>query len=340
LEYREVVPAVKKKVTINDIAHRADVSPRTVSRVLANDANVGAITRKRILDIAREEGFSVNMLARGLKTRKNKLIIAFAGGETYWGSYYTSLFAELIREARRLGYQMVIAAAGNGGFREKDDSILKLLKFGLADGAILCDVKDDDQRIAYFEKNDIPFVSIAAHEGDSSVEADNRALGSMGAAYLYDKGKRDIVFLLGSKEYTLNRRRGSGFAESFGGGRSDARARVIYGVDDIDRAYETTRGLLEDKGPDAIFISGDEEAMGVFRAIKERGLSIPRDIGVLGLDNGVVNEYLVPRLTTIELSPHLLARYAFAVIYSKLEEGDKSLQQVTLTPQLVERGSV
>jgi LacI family transcriptional regulator, purine nucleotide synthesis repressor len=78
----------------------------------------------------------------------------------------------------------------------------------------------------------------------------------------------------------------------------------------------------------------------VFRAVKERGLRIPQDIGVLGLDNGVVNEYLVPRLTTVELPPRLLARYAFAVLYSKLEQGEAALQQVTLAPQLVERGSV
>jgi Transcriptional regulators len=329
-----------RKVTINDIARNAEVSARTVSRVLANDPKVSAATRKKILDLAREEGFSVNMLARGLKTRKNKLVVTFAGNESYWSSYYSSLFADLIREARRLGYQMVITAAGSEGFGERDDSILKLLKFGLADGAILCDVKDGDERVDYFDRNGIPFVSIVGHEGLSSVEADGRALGAIGAAYLYGKGKRDVALLLGPRDYPLNRRRGAGFEDFFAQRKGEARSRVLFGIDDIDSAYEGARELLSGDRPDAIFIAGDEEALGVFHAIKEKGLRIPRDIGVLGIDNGMVNEYLVPRLTTVELPPRLLARYAFAVLYSKLELGEDALQQLTLAPVLVERGSV
>jgi DNA-binding LacI/PurR family transcriptional regulator len=330
-----------KKVTINDIARIAKVSARTVSRVLANDARVSEGTRKLILDIAKEKGFSVNMLARGLKTRKNKLVITFAGDDTYWGSYYTSLFANLIRGARQLGYQMVISATGSEGFGEKkDDSILKLLKFGLADGAVICDVKKDDKRIEYFQKNNIRFVSISRQDDISFVEADSGALGAMGASYLYSKGKRNIAFLIGSEVYLLNKLRGEAFEDFFATHGRDATARVIYGIDGIDLAYEKTRELLANQRPDAIFISGDEIAMGVFRAVKERGLRIPGDIGVLGLDKGVVNEYLVPRLTTIEIPPRLLARYAFALLYSKLEENDEALQQIMIAPQLVERGSV
>lgn len=330
-----------KKVTIKDIAGIAKVSARTVSRVLANDVLVSDATRKLVLDIAKEIGFSVNMLARGLKTRKNKLVITFAGNDTYWGSYYTSLFADLIRGARSLGYQMVISATGSEGFGEKkDDSILKLLKFGLADGAIICDVKENDKRIDYFKKNNIRFVSISRQDDVSFVEADSGALGAMGASYLYAKGKRNIAFLLGSEKYLLNKLRGGAFENFFATQGKDAITRVIYGIDDIDEAYETTRGLLESQRPDAIFISGDEIAMGVFRAVKERGLRIPNDIGMLGLDKGVVNEYLIPRLSTIEISPRLLARYAFALLYSKLEENDQALQQIMIVPQLVERGSV
>lgn len=330
-----------KKVTINDIALIAKVSARTVSRVFADDVRVSAETRGKILDIAKEKGFSVNMLARGLKTRKNKLVITFAGDDTYWGSYYTSLFADLIRGARQLGYQMVISATGSEGFGEKkDDSILKLLKFGLADGAILCDVKENDKRIEYFKKNNIRFVSISRQNDVSFVEADSGALGAMGASYLYSKGKRNIAFLIGSEKYILNKLRGKEFGDFFATQGQDAVARVIYGIDDIDLAYEKTKELLANQRPDAIFISGDEISMGVFRAVKERGLRIPEDIGILGLDNGIVNEYLVPRLTTVELPPRLLARYAFAVLYSKLEENDEALQQIMISPQLVERGSV
>lgn len=330
-----------KKVTIKDIAKIANVSARTVSRVLANDILVSDATRKLVLNIAKEIGFSVNLLARGLKTRKNKLVITFAGNETYWGSYYTSLFADLIRGARDLGYQMVISATGSEDFGEKkDDSILKLLKFGLADGAIICDVKENDKRIDYFKKNNIRFVSISRQDDVSYVEADSGALGAMGASYLYGKGKRDIAFLLGSERYVLNKLRGEAFERFFAKESADATARVIYGIDDIDQAYEKTRRLLEEGRPDAIFISGDEIAMGVFRAVKEKGLKIPEDIGILGLDKGVVNEYLIPRLTTIESSPRLLARYAFALLYSKLEENDQALQQIMIVPRLVERGSV
>lgn len=329
-----------KRTTINDIASIAGVAGRTVSRVLANDAKVSAATKRRVLEIAKEKGFAVNMLARGLKTRRNKLVITLAGDDTYWGSYYTTLFADLIRSARRLGYQMVLSAAGSEGFERGDDDILKLLKFGLADGAIVCDVREGDERIAYFERNNIPFVAISRGEDISFVEADSVALGRMGAAHLYAKGKRDIAFLLGSEAHVLNRLRGQGFRDFFASDGQGAASRIVYGVSDIDLAYEATRALLSERRPDAFFISGDEIAMGVFRAIKERRLRIPEDIGVLGLDNGIVNEYLVPSLTTIELPPRLLARYAFAVLYSKLEERDEAPQQLLLEPRLVERGSV
>lgn len=338
-----------KRVTIKDVAQMAGVSPRTVSRVINNDANVSEKTRQKVLKIVKEVGFEANLLARGLKEKRTNTIIAFAddhrGG--YWGAYHNDLFKELMKEVRRHNYQMVISSSSAETYEDDVNDGFYMLKRGLADGAIICDDKPGDKRIEYLKEREIPFV-IVGKDSDNydtcCVNSDNLYVGYMGAEYLASKDKKKIIFLLGSNEYNVNKDRAEGFLRFFKEKQNcGCQGHVIFGVCDIESAYSQTMNILaqsENNRPDAIFISGDERAMGVYRAIYEMGLSIPDDIAVLGIDNIQMGEFYHPPITTIDLSIPLIAKHAFEILHDQLEKNERTSRRMIIAPSIMERESV
>ncbi|UCZ52837.1 LacI family transcriptional regulator [Bacillus shivajii] len=339
---KEAELMIMKRVTIKDVAKAASTSERTVSRVINNDENVKKETRERVKQVIDELGFEVNMAARMLKEKKTKQIVVFIDRHEglYWGSFHNEILQEIHLSARKHGYRMLISSSSATSFEEDENDGFYLLKNGLCDGAIIFDSKPGDERVKYLANNKTPFVIIGKDNEryDSSyVDLDNEYAGYLGASYLHSKGYKKISMLLGNKDFVVNKERIAGFLKYCN--ENDIISEYNTGISSMESAYEAMKQILENSDHRCIFISGDERAMGIYRAVFEAGLKIPDDVAVLGIDNIKLGEYMCPPITTIDQPKKDFGTTAFQILLDQLN-GSKSAKRVIIAPEIVERSSV
>jgi LacI family transcriptional regulator len=262
----------------------------------------------------------------------------------YIGNFHNVFIRFLDSEANRLGYKLIVSKSSAYKVEENKHDGFYLLKNGFADGAIIFDTREIDRRVDYLVERDIPFVIVGrdnVYEATSFVNLDNVEAGYLGAEHLIKRGNRSIRFFLGDKNFTVNQDRAKGFIQAFNNYHIESELRHInYGIMNPKIAYEKMKNILEEKAPDALFVSGDQRAIGVYHAIQEKGLKIPQDIAVLGIDNIPLSEYYYPALTTISQSVRKMAKGAIKILNQHLKDPESyTHQRIIFQPKLIIRNS-
>ena len=303
-------------------------------------------TRDEILKIIKSTGYQVNLIARSLRKKTTGILIAFVGKNRtkYMGNFHNYFIRYLDSEANRLGFKLIVSKSSAFKVEENKHDGFYLLKNGFADGAIIFDTRETDLRIDYLVKRNIPFVIVGrdnVYDSTSFVNLDNIKAGYLGAEHLINTGKRSIRFLLGDKNFTVNEDRVKGFIKAFDDYHMNRKSIYIdYEIMNPKIAYKKMKNILEKDTPDAIFISGDERAIGVYHAIQEKGLKIPQDIAVLSIDNIPLSEYYYPALTTIDQSVKEMAKEAIIILDQQLKNPEnKKCQRSIFQPKLIIRDS-
>lgn len=332
-----------KKVTITDIAKYCNVSIKTVSRVINHSENVSDETRDKVLSAMKELGYQVNLLARGLKQNRTNIIIIFVDRhqEEHMSMWHNVMLKYLFRYAKEKGLKVITSPSNGEKYLEDETDGFYLLSSGIADGAILLETVHEDKRIAYLKQTKTPYVVFGQPDGEDiySVSLDNYDVGYKGGKYLVEKGYKKICFLIGEKKFLSTQFRVQGFIDAIKD--MGAEYSVEYGVDTKEKTYEISGRVLDKKRIDAFFVSGDERALGVYKQLNERGLKIPQDIGVLGIDNISLCEYLCPPMSSMKQNFKELA-YNCIDMLDKLLNDSRQIkkQQILIPSEVVERKSV
>ncbi len=331
------------KVTIKDVAMHSETSIRTVSRVINHDPKVKDETRRKVQAVIDELGFRVNVLARSLKERKTNQIVVFIDKRQgmYWGLYHNEFLHELHRAMKDKGYRMVISPSAPDSFEEDENDGFYLVKNGMCDGAVMFDPNIGDKRIAYLKEMGVPFVMIGKDPTDfeiSYVDIDNRYVGYLGAETLHRHGYRRPVLLLGSDKSLINRDRANGF-EAYCR-EHGIHGKHVFGLSDLESVFRRSYSEMMDEGADAFFVSGDERAVAVYRAVFEIGRQVGSDIGVLGVDNLKMGEYLSPPLHTIAPPKRKMAELAVDILHQQIETKEPLIRKDHPLPTLIPRASL
>lgn len=329
-------------VTIVDIAKACGVSIKSVSRVLNNSPNVSEAMREKVMSTIKEQGYQVNMLARGLKGSRTNIIVVFAERhhEEHLSIWHTIMLKYLFTYAKKRSMKIVLSPSSSERFEGDETDGFYLIASGIADGAILLENIRKDPRVDYFESRNIPYVVFGEPENPDvpSVSLDNFDVGYKGGLYLAEKGLDKIAMLVGEKKYLSTQNRVKGFTAAM---EETQTANYIFtGIDTVEKAYHKAKEILEIYDIKAFFVSGDERALGVYRAIYEKGLSIPKDMAVLGIDNIALGEYYYPPISTIEQDFEMLAKGCIDYVISKIgQEGETSHKAFRFPCKVMERGS-
>jgi LacI family transcriptional regulator len=332
-------------LSMKDIAKMSGVSLKTVSRVLNNSPEVRDETRDRVLEVVNKHGFRRNIIAKSLKEKKTNTIIVFIdrhSGE-YWGIWHTMILTALMKTAKHKDYKIIISPSSADDHMTDETDGFSFLTSGLADGAILMDNILEDQRIEYLMKHNIPHVILgncSNYEKSHWVDLNNYNAGYMGGKYLLEKGYKSITFLIGDQSFKVSQERARGFEEAMVD-VDNKLSNVTFGISTTHKAYETVVSQL-DSGmrPRAYFISGDERAMGVYRAIQERGLRIPEDIAVLGIDDIPHSKFLYPSLSSINQPINEFSEQVLDMLIKLIEgKSDEIENNVLLAYSIIERES-
>lgn len=331
------------KTTIIDIARDCGVSVKTVSRVLNNSPLVSDETKEKVYASMKSLNYQVNMLAKGLKGSKTNIIVIFTDRhhEEHLSAWHNIMLKYLFSYAKEKSLKVVMSPSNSQEYLEDETDGFYLLASGIADGAILLENVHHDLRVEYFNKTGIPYVVFGEPEDQSipAVSLDNYDVGFKGGSYLLNRHYKNMVFLIGEKKFQSNQLRSRGFEDAVS--PEGIWHEVVYGIDTTEKAYRIAEEILREKKVDAFFVSGDERAIGVYRAIYEKGLKIPQDVAVLGIDNIPIGRYYYPPISTIDQNFEQMARILIDKLYLLMNHGvlEQGLLCEKLLSTVVERQS-
>jgi LacI family transcriptional regulator len=344
----EVMKGRRVRPTIRDIAARAGVSTATVSYVLNDRDGVSDAVRERVRGIIRRMGYAPSLGAAGLKTRRSYRIHAVIRKEAapacktfYFG--VVSCLAERLSPGR---YSIVPVFQSDD---EEDRTLAEIIGSGGTDGVIAFQGVRPHV-LASLKGRKIPYIIINPGfdtEPDAvSVRIDFEELTYRATSYLIELGHTDIAFI-GMRSlpsfFSATKR---GFRKAMKERGLTIRRQWVRGdAACADGAAQAMRALLSESVvaraggvPTAVFCAQDNFAISAMSAATQAGYRVPGDISFVGLDDVPEARYLNPPLTTIGISPDVLAREALERIFAMI--GGLSAESVTIpSGQVIARGS-
>ncbi|TDD25788.1 LacI family DNA-binding transcriptional regulator [Nonomuraea diastatica] len=289
--------------TARQVAELANVSVATVSYVLSGrDRPVAAETRQRVLDAARQLGYTPNQAARSLRKRRTQrvcLVLSSLGGVPSDERLATDLHE--MADAR--GYSVVTLTVDS---EARAAAAIDVLRGGIADGALVNVVGDHftHDLLTGLAATGLPMVVLSNEsglEGCDVVHTPETEACAQAVEHLLAEGRRRIAFMAHRFELYRDKPVGRllGYTTALDRHGVDQRI-VTSGADDRVSAYQTAAELLSSPDrPDAIFAASDRAAISTIWAARDAGLRVPGDVAVVGVGN--IDEGLIsnPQLSTV-----------------------------------------
>ncbi|AUS96003.1 hypothetical protein CDQ84_02830 [Clostridium thermosuccinogenes] len=328
------------KVTITDIANKANVSITTVSRVLNGNPAVSKKTRKKVEKIIEEMGYIPNALARGLVNNSSNTIGLIVSDIT------NSFFADVIQgiESVLSSYGISVFLCNTGYSREKEDSYILQMLSKRVDGLIIFSTYANHEDTIRKAKEIVPIVTVqSSFDGVDCINTTDEKGAYDAVSYMIKCGHKHIAFLTYGYDNTtiLDRKKGYIRALEDNGIPVDEKL-IISSEFKPNCGYHMTQELL-DKAPyvTAIFAYNDQIALGVYLCLQKRGLRIPEDISVVGYDDTELATLVNPSLTTVGQPRKEMGTSAAELLVKRIRERKSFIPQTVLLPTtLIERESV
>ncbi len=330
-----------KRNTIAEIAARAGVSVPTVSRVLNNRPDVAPETRRRVERVIEESGFIRSRVKNALRRESSGIVDMLVPDLTNLYSVEIVRGVEEVLERTELRLALSVTHDSS----QLEQRWLAKVLDGATDGAILVLARGQSNDLDTLHRQNIPFV-VVDHRGElgpdvPSVGATNWLGGRMATEYLLSLGHRRIAVIGGAAELRCSRDRIAGYRAALEDAGVPVEPDLIRpGAFIQQTGYEQTCALLDlPAPPTAIFAGSDTQAMGVYSALRARGLSVPDSMSVIGFDDVPISSIVTPALTTVRQPLFEMGRVATTMLLRLISEEPLDSMRVELTTTLVARDS-
>jgi DNA-binding LacI/PurR family transcriptional regulator len=327
---------------MSDIARLAGVHSSTVSRALSGSPLVTKETRDQILRLARERGYVVNTSARNLRLQRNQAIsvvipLGHEAGQALTDPFFAEMLGRLADEITQRGYGMFLQKI----LPPMDDWLPRLIGSHRADGIIIIGQSTEHAAIEEAAAHYRPMVVWGGHlqhQSYCAVGTDNMGGARVVVEHLIRNGRRRIIFL-GDPSIPEIKLRHEGYKYALSHGpRGMAKDRIVPAHLTADVAYEAMRAFIREGGQfDAVFGATDVIAMSAIRAITASGLTVPRDVAVVGFDDIEMAAHFSPTLTTMRQDLARGARMLVELLFRRLNGEDT--RSATMTAELIVRES-
>jgi len=286
--------------TISDVAARAGVSTKTVSRVLNGEPHVRPQLKERVRAAVAELDYQPNLAARQLAANRSFLIVYLY--TTVRASYVATLLGAASRRCRELGYHLIAEPVEDSS--DAAALVADLVSRLRPDGILLSPpLSDEADLLDALQRAAVPVARIAGTRpgvGDI-IDIDHRAISAEMTEHLIALGHRRIGFIAATREFRLALGRLAGFRDAMGrAGIAIDEELVVNGNFTFLSGYHAAALLLAHRSPPtAIFAANDEMAAGVVSAAGQRGLRVPDDVAIAGFDDSPISRMIWPPLTTV-----------------------------------------
>ena len=330
---------LRPRVTVKDVAREAGVSIATVSRAISNDPTIAQQTRDRVLQKAADMGYSPNLFARGLITKRSGIVAVFANNIT--NPFYPEVVVKLTRRLQDLNLHTMLFTSDDG---EEMEQVLPTLRQVNPDLVVILAATVTSGALGAFRDTSTPVILFNRYVkgvAASSVCCDNYEGGRTVALRLAASGHKHLGFIEGLAMASTSVDRRDGFLN--GAAQAGLAPPLIHAGGDF--SYET--GALGIKALvkrnlqlDAVFCANDIIAIGAKDTAQgELAMSVPGDLSVVGFDDIAMAAWPSHNLTTVRQPMNAMIDCVGREISRLLKSDSPAPQQHFLPGRLVVRGS-
>lgn len=338
--------AHEKEITIYDIAKQLNISATTVSRGLKDHPSINKLTRKKIVDTARELGYRSNNFASSLRSKKTHTLGVMA---PRLNSYFmASVMSGMEDAATREGYNLIISqslektskeiANAQTMFNKRVDGLLVSLAY---------DTENIDHFAPFFRKG-IPIVffdRVYPHADSICVVIDNYTAAYNMTKHMIDEGCRRIMHLGGNILRNVYSERLRGYKQALKDHKIPFEDKLVHitnlSESDGTASAEYILKMKPKDRPDAVFSANDTAAVHCMIRLKNEDIKIPGDIAFAGFNNDPISKIVEPNLTTVNYSGYAIGETAVTNLINHLTgiSNIKTTNTIVLRSDIIIRNS-
>ncbi|MHA7056381.1 LacI family DNA-binding transcriptional regulator [Aquimarina sp. M1] len=338
----------KRRVRLEDIARKLNISIATVSRALDENPRVKESTREKVFSTAKLMGYMPNQIAKSLSSGKTYIIGVLI--PRYDEPFFIEVCRGIDQYARKHDYKILISSSRNSYEFEKENLIS--FEKGLIDGIILSPTHETEN-IAHFNDlvdKGIPMVlfdNIGKQvSGADHVMIDDEKASFSAVEFLIKKGKKKIAFIGGIKQKKVFQNRYKGFINALTKYEIPVYEELVLHCNSLDRAFEDKEILDFFKclsiTPDAVFACTDNYGLLAMKTLLNLDKKIPEEVAVIGFGDLGFGEIFVPTLTCVSQPSFEMGQKAAELLINQFNEPDDMDHQkkiIVLETKLTERES-
>jgi len=326
-------------VSLKDVAERAGVSRSAVSRTFTEGASVSAKMRRKVEKAAKELGYHPNALASSLTTGRTKLIGLVSNN--FHNPFFLEVFDLFTRGLQDRGLRPLLV-----NLTTETDPVawVRMLRQYSVDGVIVASSTLPPGFTRAFREAGVPAVhSFGRYTSAPRVHIvgiDNVECGRMAARTLIARGYRKLAFLGGPEQATSTQDRLAGFLEEIGKHHDVSVSHTFAAGYTYQAGRREMIRLLEGDRAEAYFGGDDVLSMGALSAIADAGLSVPDDIGIIGLNDMEMAGWESFNLTTIRQPVREIIESSIELVVAMLDEPERYPEARVFHCTLVDRGTL
>jgi DNA-binding LacI/PurR family transcriptional regulator len=334
----------KKSVTLKDVAASANVSVGMASRVLGKYGSYSEETRQRVESAAHTLRYRANGVARSLRLQRTKSVGVLINQIT---SYHWTNFVRGVEEAAyQAGYHVIICNTNDDPKREI--AYLSEMRERGVDGIIASPLLANRRKFKDTVSGSLPSVFVNSRIAGGNlahISSDDRTAACDAVLHLSAAGHRRIGIVAGPQEFETGQARLGGYHDGLGQiGIELDKQLIAYGDFRQAGGYAATRELVELRSPPtAILVCSELMTGGALRCLKDLGVSIPRDMSLIGFDDPEWASFYNPAVTCLREERFYMGRLAFEALVAGIESQPSPLgetRELALKFELVRRESV
>ncbi|MGL6167093.1 MAG: LacI family DNA-binding transcriptional regulator [Fusobacteriaceae bacterium] len=322
-------------VKMKDVAHKAQVSQATVSRVINGTSYVEPQTRQKVLDVIAELEYKGNSAAKSLSSKKSSIIVIILPDIV--NPYFSEMLNIVEDEAYQSGFEVIFMNSQGNAHKEKK-LVENSLKYNPA-GVLISPLDGEASYLNKFSEAGVPVITISTlSKIFTGVAIDHKVGGELLAKHFGSLGHVQIGYI-GNKDEKF-----MGFKEGLKNLNIPLRDKNCiefydYSSGNIkELVFDSMEKYLKENGNfnfTAIFTGNDIVAMEVINFFREKGIKVPEDIAVAGFDNISFTSYL--SITTVAQPIREIGFLAFEELLQEIKTGKRSCKHLKILPRLIPR---
>lgn len=336
-------------VTLKDVASASGVSAATVSRVLSGDSRISEATSRRVMEALtslgyRNSGGGARTLKGGARTLNVAFLVADLTRSVHEDLFYGEVLGGASEYLETKGYHTLVSTSiGRSEHGELPEIVSRV------DGVIAGGANLKSSSVEALAGGVVPAVFIGRHRKNGTLNAilpSNEEGAQIATDHLLNAGRTRLALIDGPTKANVFRDRRAGFRRALAEAGLPVDERLVRESERTpEGGFECVSELLDEAEsagniPDAIFVADDWIAVGVLRALRQRGLRVPDDIAVVGYNDVALSAVADPPLTTVHVPRRRLGSLAAKLLLEIIERNHvEEPIQISVSPRLVVRES-